>query len=581
MRTLIILGILLLLAVEAPSDTPDLRLELNRARSLERSGNLTEALTIYESIFQKHPEYQPGFNYLRNAYMKAQMYDELIEACAVARKIRPRDTSVYMALGEAFAAKGEEEKAKQAWEEIIAVDPKNRSHYAFVGYELSRHRMYEDEIAVYKRGEEAIGEHAYARELSRAYERMGEPEKAAEEVLNLLVLKPKDVLNAERELKRLMARFGNSAVMGVVETRAANQPETPSIHRVLGDLYLLHGEYDLALQEYTKSGAQEPLWELGQKAEHEGLHQAALNSYRTLAESKGPHSPAARFRIGGVLEASGKYDESINAYREFIHQFPKDAQVPRAKYRIGVIRLNGLSDPNGALVYFEGLADSDAGEEVVLDSKYMVAECNLRLGNVDVAARELVNLIELSPSDRALHLLGEVTYYQGDFDSSLALHNRLANEFLESDLVNDALSRSVFISNNGEDTKLLQRFAGIERLVHSRDLESAVHELRLFLNDEQGSALADDAMLLLGEVLETKMSYNEAIGAYRDVIDLFPESTLRPEAQKRIGEIFAERLNNKKAAIDELEKVLLYYPDYVLTTAVRNRIEELREDQKE
>jgi len=574
-KTLLTLAILLL-TLEVWAVTPDIRDELNRGRVLERAGNQAEALVIYEKIFTEHPEYQPVFSSLRNAYMKAGMYDKLIEVCTVAERIRPKDTSIYMALGEAWAAKGEEERAAQAWEKIVDLNPQNRNHYNLAGYEFSRHEMHDDAIRIYEKGESAIGEHTFARELSRTYERTGDFSKAADEVLNILFAKPEDVLGVERELKRLLSRSGSTVVMNVVKSRAAGQPEPPQIHRVLGDLYLLQGDYGNALNEYARSNAEEPLWELGLKAEKEGLLEAALNSYRNLAERKGPYATAAQFRIGAVLEASKEYDLAIEAYKEFIHDFPTDTQAAHARFRIGTIRLEGISDVNGALVYFKGLVESDSKGKLAPDSRYMIAECNVKLGRLDEAARELVALIESSPSDRALYLLGEATYYQGDFDSSLALSNRLANEFSGSDLVNDALSRAVFISANGGDPKVLHRFAGAERMVYSNDLDPALAELRLFLNEEANSSLADDAMLLLGDVLERKGSYNESIGAYRDLISLFPESKLRPEARRRTGEIFAVRLKDDKAAIDELEQILLDHPDYVLTAAVRNRIEELK-----
>jgi tetratricopeptide (TPR) repeat protein len=576
----IVLAVLLLFS-KAWAVPPGVREELNKARVLDRGGHQAEALAIYEKIFEDHPEYQPVFGSLRNAYFKAGMFDRLIEVCEVAMKLRPTDTSIHMALGEAWAAKGEDDRAKEAWENIITLNPQNRNHYSLVGYELSRHAMYDEAVAVYERGEQAVGEHSFARELSRTYERMGEFGKAADEILNITVQRPKDVLTVERELKRLLSRSGSSVVMDVVKSRAYGQPEIPAIHRILGDLYLMEGEYDEALNEYTRSDAQEPLWELGLKAEREGLHEAALKSYTNLAERRGPYAAAAQFKIGKVLEASQKYSLAMEAYKKFVHDFPTDSGAAHARHRIGVVQLDGLSDAKGALAHFKGLIDTEAANEFSLDSRYMVAECNLRLDRVDEAARELTGLVEKHPSDRALYLLAEVTYFQGNFDSSLALASLLATEYSESDLVNDALSRSVFISANGDDPKLLHRFASIERVVYSRNLDSAVNQLRLFMNDAANSSLADDAMLLLGDILDAKKRYNEAVGAYRDVISLFPDSKLHPEARRKIGEIYAIKLEDREAAIDEFEQILLNHPDYVLTAAVRNRIEELKRGKKE
>ncbi|MFQ5905660.1 MAG: tetratricopeptide repeat protein, partial [bacterium] len=505
-----------------------------------------------------------------------------IEACETVIKLRPKDPSVHMALGEAWAAKGDKNRARESWKKILDIDPSNRGHYSLVGYELSKFGLDEDAIEVYESGEKAVGQHVFARELSRAYEKIGDYEKAIDQILNVLLIKPGDLVRVERELKRLMPpgvrnAVGRSTVLRAVRSRARREPGWPLIHRILGDLYLLEGDYAEALKEYGKSGAEEPLWELAQKAEREGLHDAALTSYERLAESKGRYSRMAALRMGGVLEATESYREALGAYKKFMHDFPGDPQVSLAEFRIGIVRLNGFSDPGGALPYFKGLADTRARQGVGLDSRFMVADCNLRLGNLAKAADELEQITESVPSGRAFFLLAETMYYQGDFDSALTVYKRVVDQFPNSDYVNDALSRSVFIGDNVNDRKLLHRIANAERLSYSRQYDSAIRELKLLLKDEPVSAPLDRCMLLLAEALEGNKSYNEALAAYRDLINLYPESRLRPEAQRRIGELFAERLNDRKAAIKELEEVLLQFPDYVLASAVRNRIEQLKE----
>jgi len=577
MKRIILVTIILSAALQAAPVDRQVHMDLNRARALERAGKLPEALVLYEKIFYAHPEYQFTFPHLKRAYMKVRKYDELIEACETVVKLRPEDPSVYMALGEAWAAKGDKKKAKKSWKSILDVAPSNRSHYSLVGHELSRHGMDEDAIEVYVMGEKAIGQHVFARELSRAYEKTGAYEKAIDQILNMLLVKPKDLLRVERELKRVMSRAGGSVVLQVVKSRAKKEPEWHVVHRILGDLYLLEGDYAQALKEYGKSGAEEPLWELAQKAEREGLHNAALNSYKKLAESKGRYSPMATFRMGAVLEATANYQEALDNYRKFMHDFPGDPQVSMAKYRIGIVHLDGFSDARGALPYFKALSDTRAKEGIGLDSRFMTADCNLRLGNLRQAADELQKITDLVPSGRSFFLLAELVYYQGDFDSALAIYKRVADEYPNSDYVNDALSRSVLINDNTNDRKLLHRIASAERLLYSREYDSAIKELKLLMKDQPGSAPLDRCVLLLAEALEGKKSYNEAVAAYRDLTDLYPESRLRPEAQRRIGELFAERLNNRKAAIKELEEVLLKFPDYVLASAVRDRIEQLKD----
>jgi TolA-binding protein len=338
----------------------------------------------------------------------------------------------------------------------------------------------------------------------------------------------------------------------------------------------MENDYSQALKEYALTGTDEPLWELAQKAEDEGLYDAALNSYENLASGKGKYSSAAAYRIGVVLAAETKYEKSIEAFNKFIRDFPADSNVPSAKYGVGTVYAEGLSDPAAALPYFSELASRGRPEGIGLDSKVMVADCDVRLGNLRQAALDIEPVLQSDESGRSLFLLAEILYFQGDFDSALVVYNKIPDQMPNSDYANDALSRSLLLSAHANAKKELQRMANAERMMYAREYDSAIKESRSLMAAEPASDLADDCVLLIGEALEGKKSYNEAVAAYRDLIKVYPESRLKPEAQRRIGELFADRLNDKKAAIEELEQLLVNYPDYVLAGAVRNRIEELK-----
>lgn len=120
-------------------------------------------------------------------------------------------------------------------------------------------------------------------------------------------------------------------------------------------------------------------------------------------------------------------------------------------------------------------------------------------------------------------------------------------------------------------------------------LVEAQYKYRDFLNRYPGSEFADYAMLQIANVSYQQMERpdrdqqktHEAIQKYREMIAAFPNSSLRPEAEKKMGEAldrlarhehlvarFYMKRANWEAAIRRLTTVVDNYPNYTERDAI-------------
>jgi len=92
----------------------------------------------------------------------------------------------------------------------------------------------------------------------------------------------------------------------------------------------------------------------------------------------------------------------------------------------------------------------------------------------------------------------------------------------------------------------------------------------------EGQLHLDDALLALGGAYETADSLSVAVRTYREIPARFPASRLAPEAQKRIGDLYAGALGDWKQALVEYEALLTRWPQSLQAGEMRGTVLRLR-----
>lgn len=104
--------------------------------------------------------------------------------------------------------------------------------------------------------------------------------------------------------------------------------------------------------------------------------------------------------------------------------------------------------------------------------------------------------------------------------------------------------------------------------------ELAIRQFTQFLQYYQGSDLADDAQYWIGDCFYNQKQYNQAVGAFEQLLIGSPRSNKAPAALLRIA--FARLgLNDAKNARTYLERVIAEYPNAEEASLARMRLETL------
>ncbi|MCX5751631.1 MAG: tetratricopeptide repeat protein [Candidatus Saganbacteria bacterium] len=114
------------------------------AKSLWKLDKENEAFTELEKVFALDPTNEEGSiladtlasRYFTTAHYDFRIgkYEDAIQGFAKVLKLKPTSISAYMEMAESYKALGQEDKAKEVWRRILALDPENATALAALGF---------------------------------------------------------------------------------------------------------------------------------------------------------------------------------------------------------------------------------------------------------------------------------------------------------------------------------------------------------------------------------------------------------------------------------------------------------------
>lgn len=578
---------IILLGWIATAEAQDRETMLRSARTLEAGGKYDEALRIYEQLYEQNPEQTDAFYGAQRILMRLRRFEELIALLRERIRTHPDEVDLQIQLGDVLYRMGKVKEAYAQWEAILERDPTQIQHYLTVARQYALHREFKRALDTYRRGRTLVGREIFAREMAGLYASEGDYQKATREYLIYLsggsaqyALVRQALSGFSRDQKTV------NIVLDVLRNAVAEDSTDVQRQRLLGDYYLMVGHPDLAfgqmlhLVKQLKAG-EELLIEFAGEIVEAGYAEMGIQAYRTFMEEFPDSKQIHRALLGlaNAQEHAGQYEQAMQTYRRL-----ERSRYPRARsealYRIGLIYLDVLKKPDKALPLFERLSRYPRTSPYVLKGFLKTAECFVVMGDLKRAKEVYEQIVRdkmgKEKRDEILFRAAEVAYLEGHFEEAVERCEALVKRFPKGKFVNDALMLITFIDEHRSSPEALEKFALSVLRGRQKKPEEALELLEQLRTDFPAPSFHDDVLLSIGRLKAEQGNVLGAIQTYRDLVAAHPDSRLAPEAQKRIGELYEERLKDMKQAMQAYEAVLTQYPDSVLADEVRRRLGELR-----
>ncbi|MEQ8762430.1 MAG: tetratricopeptide repeat protein [Planctomycetota bacterium] len=334
-----------------------------------------------------------------------------------------------------------------------------------------------------------------------------------------------------------------------------------------GDALFELKRFEEAARSYDRAADRSPDEELKAYALHAsslcfqrlGRPEEAVKRADLLLASGGPGSwqaEAAFAKAEGLFEA-GQYDVAASTYARVAEESTDAERKRAATYKLGWSRFRQEAwEP--AREAFTRAADLYTDRPEGDESRFLAAQCALRLGDLDTADRELRQLDrrggdfadearlerarlfdQQDRPDDALKLYSQ-TLEKGGTDQTLALalyeQAGLAARTGRSDLARSSFERLIRDHSQFDELVALSRHGLGWALIEAGESERAIESVTPILSDKKSREdLVEGSLRLVGAAYRQMGQPEKAIGAFEELVKRFPKGRSALEARFGIG----------------------------------------------
>ena len=543
-----------------------------RIKILERAGHFAEAIPYYEAWQKLAPDKAPVTHGHARALAAIGAHQHIVDLLDAWLDNHPADHVGALLLGDAHHELGNPDRAVTSWRR--ALDKANTASYGQVADRCRAAGLPQEAIRVL-RAARKIEPALYTWELASLHLEANDYRPAVEMFVATLQQAPQRLPVVANRLETACRAEGNA----VLQTLASISIDEPLLLAHLTTSCALAAaapEVGLAALAALDDRGAEQLFQFAARAEALGHDQTAARAYGLFAD----RLPGSPFRYQALsrqaaLTALRDPDAALTLYRRIASDFPDRPETLQTLVGMARLQLEERNDVKGAIATLRTVVDSPHRGPWTPQALALIAECSLRLGNLDQSERFLAALEKHdSVIYEARFRQAELHYFRGDFAAADSQLTALSTSDLSHPLANDAFDLLLLLDAYAQTSALatLSRAQLFERRGRSDD--AAAHWTWLATHAEP--ALAEHSLLLQAQARERAGQYAEATALYERQINRFPEGSHIVAARLALAGLY-ERRGAIDRALKTCETALLQHPDDARAPELRLRILRLRQ----
>ena len=568
-----------------------IRQELIEADRLYTQGRYQETVDFLLPIWNAELETRPDeaiASALKRAYRALKDNSGWRAIIRQQLGINPHDPIAQSELAEAFLASGMNDSGRVVLDRLIAGDPRDPERHQLAAQTYMRVGRSNEGLEQYRKAREELEDSSiFAEDMARLLEARREYAAAVDEYFRWLNAKPESQRSVQKYITNLI-KIPEAApqITDALERIIVSFPGHEYAHRLYADLLFESGSRDSAFAEYRRADAlsahpgEHRLFGIERAIEKKQFEIARKEAQSFLRDYPG-HSEMVRVNLALARAelALGHPDLAVGMLKTLAAQFPSDPERMRIYYEIGEIYRRYTPQKDSARAYFGAIARMPTRAAERCNAWIRIAEIEVYDGNLALADSALQRANDGSnvlQREEVTWRQAELLLLSGDFEHCGQKLKEFVRQYPRGLYVNDALSLSATLSDSPDAMNWsLREYASALLALRREQRDSALATFSQ-LSADSSSALADDAQMAIGHIRESEGQFPQAIDAYRVVITRFPDSFLVPRAWARIGEVYADSLDDPAQARAALQVILSEYKTSPLVEEARRRLQNLQ-----
>jgi len=238
------------------------------------------------------------------------------------------------------------------------------------------------------------------------------------------------------------------------------------------------------------------------------------------------------YQIGQAYSNAGDAFEAMSTFRNLLADYPASEWREEARYQLGYLFFLN-QEYEQAILEYDTLIDSYPLDALAAKAQYGKGDAYFNAGDVDAAIREY-QLVLTDYTDSP---------FVADAAAGIQFALMAAGQDDRADVLVDSLANAL----EGSPASDQLRFRQAEAKYQAGLVDEAISDFVFFLDRASDPMLMADANYYLGEAYESKGVLDQAMNAYRAVVEEYPESPRMAPSAGALGHLLLNAGNAQEA----------------------------------
>ncbi|NNK81515.1 MAG: tetratricopeptide repeat protein [Flavobacteriaceae bacterium] len=559
-------------------------------------GEFEKALISYQKLLEEKPGNHDYFFKILEINHQLENYD-IVRELLTNKVSKSKNPQYLVELGYNYQLNGEQEKAKELYNQAILKIEENPVYTYYVANRFESHALIDYAATAYEKGMALNPKLNYNIQLARIYGEQGKVEKMFNAYLTYLETNKTYNPYIQRSISEYITEDGtNQNNIKLKRVLLKKMQTKPNLlwNQFLSWLYVQQKDYDKAFtqekaiykrEQLTLEGILD-LATLTIEANQNDVAHEILDYIIEHAITPETLISAHKDKLELQLKQASTKDyktieEKYNNLLENFGRIPATVDLQLSYANFIAFYLN---KPEAAISFLkESLNDKF--------NRFSQAKIKLKLGDILIFQERFnealiyytqiqANLKNSTLSQQARFRVAKASYYKGDFDwaeSQLKILKSSTSQLI----ANDALDLKLLISDNKfEDSTqtALRQYAKADLMAYQKKTDKAISLLETVLENHKTETIVDQALFLQAKLFEEKKQYLKAEANYQKIIANYKDDILIDDAYYALAELYNSVLNNPDRAKYLYEQIIFNHADSIYFVEARKKYRMLRGD---
>ncbi|MFD2825793.1 tetratricopeptide repeat protein [Leeuwenhoekiella polynyae] len=567
------------------------------ARNYMEQGAYQKAALIYEELVEKNPANTNMISSLVEAYQQLEAYGKVKTLLEKSLNLSNSLVHLEVDLGYNYQLQGNTEAATLHYNKALTAVAQEARFAYLVGRTFQKYSLLDEAAQAYNTAAEADPRYNFDPQLALIYGEQGDIEKMLSTYINLIERNEKYQSIAQRYFNEFITEDpeneANQIFRKLLLTRMQEEPNL-LYNRLLSWLFIQQKEYNKAfLQEKAIAKRSDNelngIIMLAEVAENNNEFELATSIYEYLI-SQTISADLNLFANQKLLELRIKsaehkeYAEIASTFENLLEHYNYDSET----LELQITFAHFLAFKNIDLQKASSLLKKNLQKPL---SRFQQARIKMELADILVLEERFnaallyytqiqKNLQGTAIAQEARFKVAKTSYYKGDFEWAKT-QLKVLKSSAEQLIANDAQDLYLLITDNtvhDSTQTALQEYARADLLLFQNKDQEALAVYTDILQKHEGKAIEDETLLAQAILFEKAKNFEAAAANYIKIIELHGEDILADDAHYRLGNLYAEELQQPEKAKEQFEEIIFKFADSIFYVDAQQKYRKLRGD---